>query len=72
MKERSVIYDPNLLFEQLHRTIQDPRFSDIMKTASEERVGNAKYPRKMRKIQKLTVKKLTMSNPLRKKVYVLQ
>ena len=60
--------DPHSLFEDLYKTIQDPNFCGIMKTASEERIKNAKYPVNMRKIQKLTVDSLTISDPSRKEV----
>jgi len=63
--------DPQIIFEQLRETIKDPKFN-IMKTASEERICNSKYPLKMRTMQKLTVDRLTTSDPRRKKVQHIQ
>ena len=62
------INDPNVLFGNLLKDIQSPKFSNITKMASDERIDDLDYPLKMRKMQKVAVEDLTKTDSLRKKV----
>ena len=56
------------IFSGLYRIIQSEDFSNILTMVSKQRIDYFQYPQKMRSMQKYTVKDLSASDSLRKKV----